>query len=174
MNMAPRDFNDTYLALQDRLYRLAVGVVGDRDEAGDVVQDAYEKLWHRRTRVMERHNPEGYIIASVRNLCLDRLRSRRPRAQFTAAIEVAAGHGSGGGHTSDGEGDEGMVAIVEALVSALPEKQSTVMRLRDVECMEITEIAVVMGIRETAVRMALSRARGTVREKLVKIMEYGT
>jgi RNA polymerase sigma-70 factor (ECF subfamily) len=67
-----------------------------------------------------------------------------------------------------------MVAIVESLVSALPEKQSTAMRLRDVECMEIAEIAAVMGIRETAVRMALSRARSTVRQKLVKIVEYGT
>ncbi len=87
--MAQRDFNDIYLAMQDRLYRLAVGVVGDRDEAGDVVQDAYEKLWHRRTRVMERHNPEGYIMASVRNLCLDRLRSRRPSGPFAPGLQCS-------------------------------------------------------------------------------------
>ena len=85
--MAHRDFNDTYLAMQDRLYRLAAGIVGDRDEAGDVVQDTYERLWHRRTRVMEQRNPEGYIMASVRNLCLDRLRSRRPKMEFPQGIE---------------------------------------------------------------------------------------
>ena len=153
--------------MQDRLYRLAAGIVGDRDEAGDVVQDTYERLWHRRTRVMEQRNPEGYIMASVRNLCLDRLRSRRPKMEFPQGIE-STGRQPDGGETDD------MVAIVEALVSALPERQATAMRLRDVECMEIVEIAAVMGIRETAVRMSLSRARSTVREKLVKIVEYGT
>ncbi len=35
--MAQRDFNDIYLAMQEKLYRLAAGIVGDRDEAGDVV-----------------------------------------------------------------------------------------------------------------------------------------
>ncbi len=156
--------------MHDRLYRLAAGLVGDRDEAGDVVQDTYEKLWHRRARVMGQPNPEGYIMASVRNLCLDRLRSRRPRVGLPGAIE-ATGRRTDGGESGE-SGD--MVAIIEALVSALPERQATVMRLRDVECMEIGEIAAVMGIRETAVRMALSRARNTVRQKLVKIMDYGT
>ncbi len=165
--MAHRDFNDTYLAMQDRLYRLAAGIVGCRDEAGDVVQDTYERLWHRRTRVMGLSNPEGYIMASVRNLCLDRLRSRRPKVELPATIEATGGR-------PNGDETDDMVAIVEALVSALPERQATAMRLRDVECMEIGEIAAVMGIRETAVRMSLSRARSTVRDKLVKIVEYGT
>ena len=161
--MAHRDFNEIYLALQDRVYRLAAGMVGGREEAEDVVQDLYEKLWQRRAAVVSRENPEGYIIASARNLCLDRLRGRRPRGVFPAGMEAA------GQRPDEGE----LECIVERLVAELPEKQATVLRLRDVECMDIEEIATVMGVRETAVRMSLSRARGTVKERLEKIMAYG-
>jgi RNA polymerase sigma-70 factor (ECF subfamily) len=161
--MKQRDFNDIYLRLQDTVYRLAVGLTGNPAEAEDVVQDLYERLWHRRESIVGRENPEGYILASARNLCLDRLRGRRPRAEISPTIPAH------GGSPDEGE----MTGIVAALVAALPEKQRTVMRLRDVECMEIDQIASVMGIRETAVRMSLSRARGTVKEKLEKIIRYG-
>jgi RNA polymerase sigma-70 factor (ECF subfamily) len=161
--MTQRDFNDIYLGLQQCIYRLAVGLTGNSSEAEDVVQDLYERLWHRRDRITGRDNPEGYILASARNLCLDRLRARRPR------VEISPTTPDLGGRPDEGE----MTEIVASLVAALPEKQRTVMRLRDVECMEIDQIASVMEIRETAVRMSLSRARGTVKEKLEKIIRYG-
>ncbi len=161
--MAQRDFNDIYLGLQDRVYRLSVGLVGDPREAEEVVQDLYERLWHKRAHVVGRENPEGYILASARNLCLDRLRGRRSRTELPHSIPDT------GSRPDEGE----MAGIVARLVSELPEKQRTVLRLRDVECMEIEMIASVMGIRETAVRMSLSRARGTVKEKLEKIIRYG-
>jgi RNA polymerase sigma-70 factor (ECF subfamily) len=102
-------------------------------------------------------------MASARNLCLDRLRGRRPRAELSPAITAE------GARPDEGE----MEGIVAALIAALPEGQRTVFRLRDVECMEIDRIAAVTGMRQTAVRMALSRARTTVKEKLAKIMSYG-
>jgi RNA polymerase sigma-70 factor (ECF subfamily) len=164
--MAHRDFNDIYVGMQDAVFRLATGLTGSGDEAADVVQELYERLWRRRESVTAQPAPEAYIMASARNLCLDRLRSRRPRVEFSTAMRTMKATGT--------RPDEGqMEEIVAELVSALPERQATVYRLRDVECMETEEIARVMGMRETAVRMSLSRARSTVREKLVKIMEYG-
>ena len=162
--MAQRDFNDIYLGLQDNIYRLAVSLVGGREEAEDVVQDLYERLWRKRGHVVGRDNPEGYILASARNLCLDRLRRRRPRTELPPAMADT------GSRPDEGE----MQGIVERIVSALPEKQRTALRLRDVECMEIARIASVMGIRETAVRVSLSRARTTVKERLEKIVNHGT
>jgi RNA polymerase sigma-70 factor (ECF subfamily) len=161
--MAQRDFNDIYLGLQDRIYRLSVGLVGDRQEAEDVVQDLYERLWPRRGQVVGRNNPEGYILASARNLCLDRLRRRRPRTELPPSVADTASR------PDEGE----MEAIVARLVEELPERQRTTLRLRDAECMEIEQIAAVMGMRPTAVRMSLSRARTAVKEKLEKIISYG-
>jgi RNA polymerase sigma-70 factor (ECF subfamily) len=110
--------------------------------------------------------PEAYILTSARNLCLDRLRGRRPRVEISP--EMAAMEADG---TRPDEGE--MTEIVTRLVASLPEGQRTVIRLRDVECMEVDQIAAVMGMQPAAVRMALSRARTSVKERLVKILNHG-
>ena len=55
----------------------------------------------------------------------------------------------------------------------LPEQQKLVLQLRDVEQYEFDEIAVLLDMKPTAIRVALSRARKTVREKLVQKHNYG-
>jgi RNA polymerase sigma-70 factor (ECF subfamily) len=144
---------------------LAVGIVGSRPEAEDIVQELYERLWKRRETIVGYTHSGAYIMASARNMCLDRLRARRPQ------VELMQGMAS---ENDEKPAENDVTGIVERLVAALPEGQRTVMRLRDVECMEVDEIAAITGMQPPAVRMALSRARGTVKEKLVKILNYGT
>ncbi len=163
--MAQRDFNDIYLEMQDRVYRLAAGITGNREDAEDIVQDLYERLWHRRLFITAQRNPQGYILTAARNLCLDRLRGRKPTTEVSPSIPSDS--------SGRGEDERDMGSIAARLIAELPEKQRTAMHLRDVECMEIEEIAQVMQIKETAVRMSLSRARTTVKEQLVKIANHG-
>jgi RNA polymerase sigma-70 factor (ECF subfamily) len=162
--MVQTDFNTTYLAIQDRIYRLAVSITGDRSEAEDIVQDLYERLWRRRLWIVGFQNPVAYILTAARNMSLDRLRKRRPTAEITPNVA----------QQSDlGEDAQDLTEIIARLVEGLPEKQRTVVHLRDVEGMEIDEIAKVMNIKDTAVRMSLSRARSTIKEQMIKIMRYG-
>lgn len=58
-------------------------------------------------------------------------------------------------------------------MSELPEKQREIMHLRDIEECEMSEIALIVGTEEASIRMNLSRARKTIREKLMKIMNHG-
>jgi RNA polymerase sigma-70 factor (ECF subfamily) len=164
--MAQKDFNTTYLAMQSRIFRLAVSITGNSAEADDIVQDLYERLWSRRLLVTAFKNPEGYILTAARNMSLDVIRRRRPTLEVTP--QLVSQEGGGGEYTRD------LADILGRLIGALPEKQRTVMHLRDVECMEIEDIAKVMNIKDTAVRMSLSRARSTVKEQMIKIMRYGT
>ncbi len=161
--MAPQDFNNTYTELHPRIYRLALNIVGSREDAEDVVQDLYEKLWHKRLLVGLHQNPGGYILAAARNMCLDRLRGRKQTVEVPPTMA---------GET--GERNEDVLLIVRRLMAMLPEKQRTAMHLRDVEELEIDEIAAIMQTRAEAVRMSLSRAHTTVKEQLTKIMNYGT
>jgi RNA polymerase sigma-70 factor (ECF subfamily) len=55
-----------------------------------------------------------------------------------------------------------------------PEQQRLILQLREIEEYEFSEIAQVLEMNETAVRVALSRARKTLREKIEKIHNYGT
>jgi RNA polymerase sigma-70 factor (ECF subfamily) len=163
--MTQTDFNTTYLAMRNRIYRLAVSITGSSAEAEDIVQDLYEKLWSRRLPMAGYRNPEAYILTAARNMSLDRIRRRRPTVEVSPDV-VSSG-------SDRGEDVKDLANIVARLVDALPEKQRTVMHLRDVECMEIEQIAKVMNIRDTAVRMSLSRARSTVKQQMIKIMNYG-
>jgi RNA polymerase sigma-70 factor (ECF subfamily) len=55
----------------------------------------------------------------------------------------------------------------------LPEQQKIILQLRDIEEYEFEEIAKVLDMNETAIRVALSRARKTIREKLTNTHSYG-
>ena len=59
-------------------------------------------------------------------------------------------------------------------MQTLPEKQKMIMQLRDIEQFEFSEIAQMLSINETAIRVALSRARKTVREQLIKQYNYSS
>ena len=60
------------------------------------------------------------------------------------------------------------------LINNLPEQQRLIVQLREIEEYEFSEIAQVLEMNETAVRVALSRARKTLREQLEKTHNYGT
>jgi len=65
------------------------------------------------------------------------------------------------------------ISIVHKLIDDLPTKQKLIIQLRDVEQYSFEEIGKILEIKPTAVRVALSRARKTIREKLLKKHKYG-
>jgi len=65
------------------------------------------------------------------------------------------------------------VSLVHKLIENLPEQQKLVIQLRDVEEYEFDEIAELLNLQPTAVRVTLSRARKTIREQLTKQHNYG-
>ena len=106
-------------------------------------------------------------MTSIRNICLDVLRRReRLRQTFvTTPTEVLS---------SDYEDSNAeLTPLIERIISQLPEREREVMHLRDCEQMEFEDIASIVGITESAARMALSRARQKVRDELSKVMNYG-
>lgn len=68
---------------------------------------------------------------------------------------------------------EDMAAIVEKLVERLPQREREAFHLRVVEGLDYDVVAQIVGVNESAVRMACSRARSKIKEELVKIMDYG-
>ena len=151
-------YNELMLSTKDVAYRVALSLVGNAADAEDVTQDIYEMVWRRRDEILNMGNPRAYVLRSVRNLCLDRFRAVDRHDRSLTAI----------GHASESSADYG--AQYDA---RLPERQRLAIHLRDVEQWDIDEIAEVTQSDETSVRMNLSRARRTVREELIKIMNYG-
>ena len=62
---------------------------------------------------------------------------------------------------------------MEKTIAQLPEQQRLIVQLRDIEQYEFEEIATILEMNETAIRVALSRARKTIREFMLKTHSYG-
>jgi RNA polymerase sigma-70 factor (ECF subfamily) len=69
--------------------------------------------------------------------------------------------------------DKDMDALLKSFIQELPDKQRMVLHLRDVEGCDFQEITEIMEIDINAVRMNLSRGRKTIKERLIKTMNYG-
>lgn len=155
--MTQEEFKEEAQRLRPRLMLTARRYLGD-DDAEDTVQDALLRLWQM---VGELRQPfDALALRLTRNLCIDKVRRRKPMVVLTDS-----------GGTDQADGDDERVERMMAVVSTLPDLQQTILRLRHLEGMEMNEIADLTGSSEVAIRKALSRARQAVRQKYMKQYE---
>ena len=154
---------------KDRVYRLAKRLLVSNEEAEDATQEVLVRLWNNKTKLEAYTSVEALAMTITKNYCLDQLKSKR-------ATEMRIVHNN----YSDREPgvqqqaeDKDSWQWAEKIMNGLPEQQRMIMQLRDIEQYEFEEIAKIMDMNETAVRVALSRARKTVREELIKTHSYG-
>lgn len=162
--MSEQEFNKVWLPLNPNLYRLAFYILENEADAWDAVQDLYLKLWTARDSLDDVSNPLAYSIRILRNQCLDRLRRARVRrSEDLDALEQADTGPADGGLS--GKED---LARVRKYIGQLPDRQREVLTLRVLEELEYDEIARRMGISQVNVRVTLTIARKTLRQKMEK------
>src|SRR5690554_3434211 len=166
--MDNKEFTALVVPFQDRLYRLAKRILVSADEAEDAVQEVLLKLWRGRKNIGSYRSPEAFAITMTKNYCLDRLKSK----QASNLKIVHSNYPTSQNIEREVEANEG-VALVFKIMETLPEQQKIVLQLRDVEQLEFSEIAKILDSNETAIRVALSRARKTIREAMIKKYNYG-
>ena len=166
--MEQKEFLNTILPCKDTLYRLAKRLLVSSDEAEDAVQEVFLKLWKGRDKIDNYRSPEAFAVTMTKNYCLDRLKSR----QASNLKIVHSNYKNTENIERSVEANEG-VELVTKIMQTLPEKQKMIMQLRDIEQFEFAEISQMLEINETAIRVALSRARKVVREQLIKQYNYG-
>lgn len=166
--MNKKEFTDIVIPLKDRLYRLAKRILVSADEAEDAVQEVLLKLWKGKEKIDGYKSPEAFAITMTKNYCLDRLKSKQASNLKIVHSNYPTSHNI----EREVEANEG-VALVFKIMETLPDQQKIVLQLRDVEQLEFSEIAKILDSNETAIRVALSRARKAVREAMIKKYNYG-
>jgi RNA polymerase sigma-70 factor (ECF subfamily) len=156
------------MPLKDKLYRLAKRILVSKDEAEDAVQEIFMKLWKGKQQIENYKSPEAFAITMTKNYCLDRLKSK----QASNLKIVHSNFQTSENIEKNIEANDG-VELVFQIMETLPEQQKLVLQLRDVEQFEFSEIAKMLESNETAIRVALSRARKTVRDEMIKKYNYG-
>ena len=166
--MDKTEFTALIIPFKDRLYRLAKRILVSKDEAEDAVQEVFLKLWNEKESIENYKNPEAFAITMTKNYCLDRLKSK----QASNLKIVHSNYQTSENIEKNIEANDG-VELVFKIMETLPEQQKIILQLRDVEAFEFSEIAKMLDSNETAVRVALSRARKTVRDEMIKQYNYG-
>ena len=152
------------------LLQLAYRILGDREEARDVVQVAFFKIWENRDRFDRRWSPNTWIYRIVNNLAIDHLRSRRSRERQTEPVRRHMLHVADGRsrHSLSSLDGSEVLGIFRELARELTDKQRSVFILRELEGLSSQEVAEVVGCRESTVRNHLFNARKILRKALVE------
>jgi RNA polymerase sigma-70 factor (ECF subfamily) len=152
------------------LLQLAFRILGDREEARDVVQVAFFRIWENRDRFDRRWSPNTWIYRIVNNLAIDHLRSRQSRERQVEPVrqhlrQVADTRSQ---RTLSSLGGSEVMDIFRELSGELTEKQRSVFVLRELEGLSSQEVAEVVGCRESTVRNHLFNARKVLRRSLLE------
>ena len=158
-------FSQLITSVRDRLYRLALRVTGDADEAEDVVQDVLVKSWGKRAEIVSLANPPARLLWMTRHQAIDRLRSARIRGERESDA-ATPDHDPVTPYRTTAASDA--LRHVERLLQTLPADQRTVLHLRDVEGMEYREIAAATGLTLPQVKVYLHRGRTKLRALLTQ------
>ncbi len=150
------------------LHGMVRRMVSDSDEAHDIVQMAFVKIWDHRHRYDERWKPNTWMYRIANNLAIDHLRARKTRHRYNEPMQRHLVKVSDPGpkraldELQHGEVD----AIFTRLAETLSPRQKTVFLLREVEGLSSAEVAEIVGCRETTVRNHLFNARQVLRREL--------
>ncbi len=167
--MNQSEFLKIVLPFKDKVYRLAKRLLVSRDEAEDATQELYFKLWKNRTKIETYDNVEAYAMRMTKNYCLDQLKSKR-----ASNLTLVHNNYKDENTSLQKEIEYGDSAnIIKKMIDNLPEKQKMIVQLRDIENYEYPEIGKIMNMKPTAIRVALSRARKTLRDSFIKKQNYG-
>ena len=168
--MGEISFRHDILPLKDKLYRLALRITLDTAEAEDVVQDTMIKVWNLREQWSQFESIEAFCLTVARNLAIDR--SQKAEAQNSGLTSELQEVPDTTTPDAQMERDE-QLEIVRRLIDGLPEKQRTVLQLRDMEGKSYKEIAAILQVTEEQVKVTLYRARQRIKLKYDEINNYG-
>jgi len=154
---------------KDKVFRVARRLLVSNDEAQDATQEVLLRLWTKRSDIKKYRSVEAFAMTMTKNYCYDKL-----KAKSSNNLKIV--HNNYEDHSGNTSKQIEVADEVEwlfKLMKDLPEQQRLIVQMRDVEQMDNAEIAEILEMNEVAVRVALSRARKTLREALIKKRNYG-
>ncbi|QIJ87887.1 MULTISPECIES: RNA polymerase sigma factor [Mesoflavibacter] len=167
--MTQTEFLNTVLPFKDKVFRLAKRLLVSKEEAEDATQEVLLKLWNNKGKISNYKNVEAFSMTMTKNFCLDKLKSKQ-------AQNLKIVHSNYQDHTVALQKQVELndsLSWVGKIIESLPEQQKMVVQLRDIEQYDFEDIAKMLDMKPTAIRVALSRARKTIREELTKTHRYG-
>lgn len=157
--MTERDYNECVNLYADNVYRFIVKNLRHEEDARDVVQSAFEKLWVNRAQV-ENERRKSYLFTVAYNQMIDHIRKNK-RISYKEEFNETAG----GAERPKMDAKR----ILNEALGKLSETQRSLVMLKDYEGYSYEEIGQIMNLNESQVKVYLHRARLQLRDYIVKV-----
>jgi RNA polymerase sigma factor (sigma-70 family) len=157
--MTEREYNECVTTYADNVYRFILKNIRHEDDARDVVQTAFEKMWRHREEV-DNAKCKSYLFTVAYHQMIDHIRKvkrikLKDEFKDDAKVTDAPVHN--------------IKRVLERALARLSETQRSLVMLKDYEGYSYEEIGRIMGLNESQVKVYLHRARLQLKEYLVKI-----
>ncbi len=186
MNRRPKDLSDNRIAelaaaasdgdsaafgalvrnTQSYAYSLAFRLLCNDQDARDVVQDAFIRVWEHLKEYDRSKKFSTWLYTIVSNLCMDRLRSRKRR--ISLFVSQQGEDPVDPNELESVQSNAELASIIERLTGQLPATQRLVFVLRDLQSLSVDEVAEAAKLSVGSVKTNLHLARKRIRELLVK------
>ena len=146
-------FNSFFESYSEQLYLYALGFVGDRAEAEDIVQDTFIYLWVNRAKISHSGSLYAYLSRSVKNSCIDRklheeVKQRYQREMMASGEEVSEVY----------ESFEELYERLQIVMDSLPPKCKEIFILGCVEGLSYKDVAEQLGVSVNTVKTQIKLA----------------
>jgi len=163
--MNAQQFKQKVAPLRENLLHVAKKMLENENDAKDLVQEVFLKLWYLRDTLHQYNSIPAFAVTMIKNLCIDRLRVRDR--------EVALGEYDYLRTTPDNPYLQlerlNTEELLKRIINSLPSLQKAIITMKDIDEYEVEEIAEITGTQPEAVRVNLSRARKKVREEYIRL-----
>ena len=157
MNAA--EFKKQFLPLHSKLYRIAFRMVENQEDAEDILQDTYGKLWKKRSYMQGIDNREAFAMAVLKNTCLDFL--KRSKSHLLSIEEVQIEDEQSASIRIE---SENIRSFIQSAIERLPKQQRQVFQLYYRDGFTMQEIGNLTGLNYKNIKVILSRTRKQIKE----------
>ena len=149
----------TFQSIRSSLFLRARRLLADDDDARDVLQEAFVRLWTHRDRITRESSAAGLLMTTVRNLSLNKLRdsSAHPTDPFEPNFTESS-------DDSPDEIAETFARVSKLIESSLSPRDRQILILRDRDEWDFDDIAQKFNLTAGNVRQIVARARKTIRK----------
>ena len=171
-------YNGLVLKYQRQVYNLAYRMVGNVDDAGDLVQETFIRAYNALSKFRQDASFLTWLYKITSNLCIDHLRARKTKSSLSLDVELEEGREPAADIRSNGPEEtalrEATQEIVQREISILPDKYRVALVMRHLQDMSVEEISDALDLPAGTVKTHLFRAREMLRGRLRSVLEMET